>query len=324
MKKKAFQIILSLMFVIFISSKVDISSLRTSLHNVQIKYLILSTVAALFGPVLLAAKYKVLIKKTSLDTSLKRIICINYISRFLALFIPTAVAQTGIRWYKISKDKEDKLAFFHVLVNERLSFIWVLFVAGSVPLSFNHNQHVNNLLSTIFPTIILGYVVLILVTMYLFFNKVKSKINYFLLRLMPNIMLSVVEKIKSKISSQIQYPLATYVFLLFLSIGWQIVFVARLYFIFIALNLPFTFLDTAWMGSFILFLQILPVTFAGLGLREGVLGALVTFYGIPMEVGVTAGILFFTQMLMLAGVGWILMLLERDSNGLKATLQEQD
>jgi hypothetical protein len=65
-----------------------------------------------------------------------------------------------------------------------------------------------------------------------------------------------------------------------------------------------------WIGSLVLLLQTIPISFAGIGLREGAYAYLFTFFNLPPEKGVLIGIFFFSQMLIIAFVGGILEFFE--------------
>jgi hypothetical protein len=95
-----------------------------------------------------------------------------------------------------------------------------------------------------------------------------------------------------------------------LSIGWHIFFLVRTYLLFLSLSLPLGFMDVAWMSSLAFLLQILPVSLAGLGVREGAFAYMFTKIGLPPEQGVAVGLLFFSQFLLLAAIGGVLEFLE--------------
>ena len=65
------------------------------------------------------------------------------------------------------------------------------------------------------------------------------------------------------------------------------------------------------MGSLVLLLQTLPLSLAGIGLREGAYAYLFRLYKLPPENGVLIGVLFFSQMLKMAAGGGGFELMER-------------
>jgi uncharacterized membrane protein YbhN (UPF0104 family) len=106
-------------------------------------------------------------------------------------------------------------------------------------------------------------------------------------------------------------PVSSYGFILGLSIVWQFFFIGRLFTLVLAASLPLNWIDITWIGSLVLLLQSLPISFAGIGLREGAYAYLFTLFHLPPENGILIGILFFSQMLMMALVGVVLEWTER-------------
>ena len=76
-------------------------------------------------------------------------------------------------------------------------------------------------------------------------------------------------------------------------------------------GLPLNLIDIVWMGSLVLMLQTLPISFAGIGLREGAYAYLFMLYDLPPEKGVLIGLLFLSQMLIMAFVGGIFELMDK-------------
>ena len=95
-----------------------------------------------------------------------------------------------------------------------------------------------------------------------------------------------------------------------LSILWQIFFICRLLVLIKAASVPLGFIDITWIGSLVLLLQTIPISFAGIGLREGAYAYLFTLFNLPPEKGVMIGILFVSQMLIIAFLGGILEFVE--------------
>ena len=64
--------------------------------------------------------------------------------------------------------------------------------------------------------------------------------------------------------------------------------------------------EAAWIGSLALLVQVLPLSLAGVGVREGAFAYLFGLFGLPPETGVLVGLLVFSQMLAIALVGGLL------------------
>lgn len=96
-----------------------------------------------------------------------------------------------------------------------------------------------------------------------------------------------------------------------LTIFWQVIFILRVFLLYKSMGLPLSVFDAAWMSSLVLLLQVLPVSLAGIGIREGAYAYLFTLLRIPAENGLLIGLLIFSQMLLLAGLGFVLNLFEK-------------
>jgi hypothetical protein len=75
--------------------------------------------------------------------------------------------------------------------------------------------------------------------------------------------------------------------------------------IFVAPAIPLGFSDVAWMSSSIFLLQILPLSLAGIDLLEGAYAYVSALIGLPAEQGAAVGLVFFSQFLLMAGLGGV-------------------
>jgi len=66
------------------------------------------------------------------------------------------------------------------------------------------------------------------------------------------------------------------------------------------------FQDVTWMCSLSLLIQLIPISFAGIGVREGTYGYLLSKFSLPLEKGVLVGVLSLSQLLLLSIIGGVL------------------
>lgn len=90
----------------------------------------------------------------------------------------------------------------------------------------------------------------------------------------------------------------------------QSIVVLRLFFLFLAVGLTLPWQTTLWAGSLIVFLQSLPITLSGIGLRESAFAYTAELYGHEPELGVAVGLLLFSQIILSAVIGGVLEWLE--------------
>jgi len=92
---------------------------------------------------------------------------------------------------------------------------------------------------------------------------------------------------------------------------WHLTYLLRVYFLFTAVTVDIDIFQLCWMASLVLFLQILPISLNGIGLREGAYAYLFNLAGMPVEKGVLIGILFFTQMIIASTIGGVFVILAK-------------
>lgn len=303
---------LSGLLLVYFCFKVDWQIVCSAFSGVNVGMYLISTGIAVSGAWFMACKYRLLIRDTSLSLPVLRILSIHFISRFYALFLPTALGPEAVRWFKVTRGKQGKRFFLAATVYERILFLLVLFGFGIVPLLFyTDNQQIAALRDRILP--IVGFLGILLLAGLFYFmapsfeNAVNKTIKNFIKK-------KNAKQPDDRFWGDLAIKDRSIIFLglmLILTICWQIFFIGRIFFLFQSLGLGFGVMEATWMGSLVLLLQVLPISFAGLGVREGAYAYLFTLFGLPAEKGFLVGVLFFTQMLVFVTIGAVLNLFEK-------------
>jgi uncharacterized protein (TIRG00374 family) len=310
--KLIFKIGLSLLFLTILSIRVNWRNIFQAFSGVNLFLFILSTLIIFISSLLLAVKYYLLIKDTEISLPLNSLVKINFITRFYALFMPSVVGKEAIRWYKVTRNQSGRIFFLASTVFERLTFISILLLFGFIPLFFyTSNSAINALRMRIFPFGLLGLTFIVYGLIYYAFPSARNFSNSILTKIVPTKFKHVVSNSFIQNFNIINSSPALWGYIFGLSFIWQITFLLRLFILFKAASLPLNFIDIAWMGSLVLLLQLLPISFAGIGMREGAYAYLFTLFNLPPEKGVIVGLLFLSQMLLIAGIGGILELIEK-------------
>ena len=305
------RIVISCLFIGYLFFKVDVSSLAAAMGGIDVGLYVISTLLAVFSGFIVAGKYYFLIKRSALKHSLASLVKINFIARFYALFLPSAVGREVVRWIKVTRNKKGKAQFFVSIVFERLTFLFVLLFCGMIPLFFyKSNPEIEILRLRILPITAIGIcLVSVFILLFIFLpirNLIKSVVKSTLQRIRPKLDVDTIfENHNFKTMSANMFAS-----ILGLSILWQIFFVCRLLVLIKAASVPLGVMDITWIGSLVLLLQTIPISFAGIGLREGAYAYLFSLFNLPPEKGVLIGILFFSQMLIIAFVGGIFEFVE--------------
>ena len=312
MRKVLFQVSISALLLGWFAAAVDWAAIFGAFKEIHIALYLVSTLAATSGPVIMAGKYKLLIARTRLDLPFPSLVAINFIARFYALFVPSSLGPMAVRWYKVTKNKDGKTFFLAATMVERIFFILLLVACGSAPLVFISEPAIDPISARLWPIVAALNAGLALVLAYFLWPALQQKVKGVLAKILNLSPESRVQGFLDNFSLQNASPDVVGVLFLY-TVLWQLSFLFRIYLLFLSLDLPFGFWAAAWMGSLVMLLQIIPVSFAGLGLREGAYAFLFSLQGIPGELGGLVGLLFFSQMLVLCLIGWVFELRGKNS-----------
>jgi len=259
--------------------------------------------------ILLETKYYILTRNSRIKQSFLSVLRIGLISRFYGQFIPSSGGKDAVRWYKMTKNREGKTSFLASTLFERLLFVLVSLGVGSLALyRYSNTQEMMAFKNILWPAIFFILIIVLLSIGYLLIPSWHFTVNGFLLFLIPSFLR------KDKLINFLHNLLLTNKSFIdccgitALSLLWQFFYISGIYFLFRALTLPVNFVDVTWVGSLELLAHIVPISFFGIGVREGTFVLLLGLLNLQPEYGVLLGILFFSQMLIFFLIGGILEL----------------
>jgi uncharacterized membrane protein YbhN (UPF0104 family) len=291
----------------YLTFKVDWALLLETLKNTRFLLYAASSLFALSACLITAVKYHILLSETSLNRSILSLTEINFISRLYSLFIPSGLGPSIVRWFKITNNKQGRIFFTAATLFERLTYLFMLILLGAVPLFIgSSSEKLNQMRPSLWPKLTILLIIIIIAILYFIIPAFQYIAQKFTRKLIPS-------KLKRKNWVDLFFqqfslhrkPLSLFLKMTSVSIWWHVFYVIRLYLIIKATYLPLSFIDIAWMGPLVLLLQALPISFSGIGVREGAYAYLVTLFGIAPEKGVLIGILAFSQTIIMACIGVI-------------------
>ncbi|MCP4371045.1 MAG: flippase-like domain-containing protein [Deltaproteobacteria bacterium] len=311
MTKFLIRVSVSFLIILYLSLKIDYKIFVQAFREIDILFYLLSAIIAISASIFKAGKFYLFIKNTSLSLPIYRLLAINFIARFYSLIIPTSLGPAMVRWYKVTENKKGRSFFLASTMVERLFFLLILLLFGTIPLFFyNDNQQIIMLRQRLVPLLAIAYILLSGALIYFLFSGPQELLKQLIRKFITIKKDSKFDIFLNNFSLK-NSSLSLISALFVLSLLWQIFFLTRMFFLFSAMDLPFSIIDVTWMGSLVLLLQVLPISFAGIGVREGAYAYLFTLFGLPSEQGFLIGILFFSQMLIFAGIGAVLNLFEK-------------
>lgn len=288
--------------------RVDWPILVNAMEKIELKFYLLSILTLPILTFFSASKYYWLIKGTSVSQSIVSLMKINLISRFYGFFLPSSAGIGAVRWYKVTRNEKGRAFFLASTVFERSIFALILLFSGLIPLYLYPMHHeIVKMRAHMLPIILIFLVLAMAVIIYFIFPNLQRLLKSILMQILPSHgkwqkFFTLLDNFTLR-----KPPLTSFGYLLILSILWQLFNIVRVFLLSQALTLPLGFIDVLWIGSLVHLLQIIPVSFAGIGIREGAYAYLFAVFGLPCEQGIVLGILGFSHLLMNTIIGGLLV-----------------
>jgi len=309
--KLLLRIALSLVFLSYLVLKIDWPSLIGTFFSIKPAYFFVSLLLAILNSFILALKFKLLMKPSGLYQPFLKLVKINFVSRFYAMFLSTAIGHGVVRWYKVTKNQNGRSKFFIVMVLERLTFLFAIFGASVLSLSLLSDPQLNAFEDRILPILWAGLVGLIVFFVYFLYSPFYSSINK-ALQFMTTKLPALVKRSFASLDLAVSYGYDRILLTVLLALIWHLLYLLSVYVLFLSLEIPLGFIDATWMASLVLLVQVIPVSFSGIGVRETAYAYLFKLQNLPPEQGVLIGILFFSQMLFMSLIGGVLELSSKE------------
>jgi uncharacterized membrane protein YbhN (UPF0104 family) len=312
--KLALKLIVSLTFIIYVVLKFDMRSLYGALLSIKFEYYLISFLILILNSIILAQKFKTVMKPSGIYQPLHKLIKINFMCRFFSMFMTSVIGQSVIRWHISTKNQEGRFKFIAVLVFERSSFFFALFVTVGISLLFSNTANILVITKSVFPFVAVGLLAIILYYFYLNYTPFYDSINGFILNQCAKIKIELKNKIGDffeifGIYSQKKTIVASGLGLAFI---WQFLFLLRVSLLVASIDASLTFVQVGWMASLVLLLQILPISLNGIGLRETAYAFLFRIQDLPPEKGVLLGFIIFSQMFIISIIGGVVYFLSKE------------
>jgi len=307
MKKKLLLIIkllISLGTLYYILTITPFSEIVTSLSSAHLTYIIIGMVLCLTNAYVAAALMKIITDNQQLSLSIYQIISINFITRFYGLFLPGYVAGGAIRWYKLSRpDNKPIEALSSIGFNKLL--ITIIVVASGVIFFILDSSADSN--SRLFYSLI-GILVALLFGWLILNNRnlvsfIKSHVTKKAFSFPPGSFLHKIVALLDSASRFHTLSLKSHIRLISLAVIWRLIGILSIYLFTCSIEIRISFISIGWISSVTLIMVMLPISFSGLGIREGTLVVLLGLYGVSPHHAVALSFIIFTENILAATIG---------------------
>lgn len=301
------KIVISATIIIYLLRIIPLSEIAEAVASAQLPLLILGLLTGPFTLLLSAVNTKILFDAQGVRLSFMKILEINYSSEFYNFLVPGAIPGGIIRWHQFSKSSGKPAASFATILFIRLWDTTVLLAVGAALwrmdalASKNHAAGVWLFLSTL---ILLGMSIAI------FNTRTAAYMERILCRLtfIPS---TVNGKIINVLHSLRAFDIVTWHITgstVALTVLRNCTGITAYYLFTMSLGLNMSIISIGWVRSIIHAVLLLPITFSGVGIREGGMVLLLKEYNVLPAQAVALSFLVLVNTLGVRFIGLIVAL----------------
>jgi uncharacterized protein (TIRG00374 family) len=246
-----------------------------------------------------AARLKILTDKQGINARYLDIVKINFIGTFYGTVLPGELVSGAIRWHRLYQiDRKGHEALSAIIFARIIStFYLVLF---GILFSFLDDVRSHfHLLVPIFLFIFIALVIVLLVGTIPRLSTVFKKFE----KAMPLSLQRLLQKQMLSIGRFRQLPRSSILAISIISCLEHLAGIFLILFLAYAVSAELTFVQIGWLRSAVVLVQLLPVSFSGLGVREGTIVLLLQPYGIEGSLALSLSLLLFGKNLFIGAIG---------------------
>ena len=289
----------------YIFSIIPFSEVITSLRSVKLSYVFLALLIVLFRCYLRAVQMKRFTDMQALSLSITQIFKINLTTSFYGLFLPGYLAGGAIRWYKFARPENKFMEAMTSIAFNRLVELIVLVSLGVIFWTFNAPREVKHCSIGIVLWIVLAGLFILYFS--LFYGRISSVSEWILRRAKLSIVPQTFRnKIKTLLISRYRYQNLSWNLLARIfgfSLFGHLLGAFSFYLFLESLNIHILFFEIISIWSILILVMMMPISFSGLGVREGLLIIFLKPYGVSAAEAVALSLLLYLRTLFLGAIG---------------------
>jgi len=301
------KLVVSLTLLVFLISRMDYARLKLSLSDAVPVWLVISTLLLIGRNWIGAWRCRVLLQAKGLDAPTSYAVVLYFTSQFFNIFLPTSLGGDVARGYYLGKKIGHHADAAATVIMERILgfFALIMLVMISLPFCFMLVEDATILYVALSLCLaVLLFIVALLspqVTDFALSHRIRS-----LERLSGQVRV-LLDSLRS-FEGRNRLALA-----LILSLGFQLAAAYTTYLLAVGLGQSIPLLYFFLIFPLVQIISMFPFTLSGLGVREGAFVYLFALMGVDPQTGLSIGLLFFAQLLVLSIIGGVIYVLCHDA-----------
>ena len=261
---KILRFLICLGLIYFVISKVDYEPLKAIVRDIRIEFCLALIVLIYLQDIIMALKWRVLLLAKEIQLPLTKIIQVDFASKFLSLFVPSTISLDLFRAYGLAKaGASKKQTAASIIVDRALGLFALIIVANISVLLFYKAISIPEVAFTSISTLV-GFVAFVLIInsrfVIGFLSRYEATIKKY----------KILHKLEELRGSINEYKLhkTKLVKVFLLSVVIQTLRMVVYYVASLAVNANVPFQYFVIFTPIVMFLVMLPISLAGVGIRE--------------------------------------------------------
>ena len=300
------KIFVSTLIIIYIFYIIPLSKIVEILSSAKFGYILTGLLIIIPAIIYLSAlQMEILTKKQGLPIKRRAILQINLVTRFYNLFLPGFLSGGAIKWYKLSSVSGMPTKALISIVFNRFFDTLTAVLIGLLFWTLDVNARSNYLIGGTLFILLLGLLLLYFLT----FNKHTFQFSDLVLKRLSFIPKSIrnwFAKWLDTANEFSDFSKQNFLYLLFISFIGNILGIVLFYLFAVSIDIDISFINSGWIRSFLLLLLMLPISFSGIGVREGSLVVILDNYSVLPEKAVALSFLLLARIVFFGLIGAVI------------------
>lgn len=296
------RMLVSLGLLTFLLTKVGVRETWETLRSTDLRYILAALAIYLVGVVLRSYRWQILLRAQKVEPPLSKLVSLYLIGSFFNQVLPTGFGGDAVRIYEFAQYSKRPAISVTTVVVDRFTGLLVLFAMASLALVFSYQL--------VAPEVRAAIVFVFLGSLFIAWAFSQPAI-WRRLKGLP-LLSSLARRggVRELYESAQAYTLGPFARALAVSLAFNILIMVINYLVALSLGVqisPFYFLLLIPLISFLL---ILPISFSGLGVREGGYVYLFTQAGVPASLALAISLCIYGMTIVTALIGGLFYAVE--------------
>ena len=310
------KLLLLLGVVLWISQTINFHDVETTLLKTNKALFIIAFLANNLSTIFFTIKWQRLASPLRVKSNFTELLKLNYISIFYSSFLPGQFSGELIKGIKLAKKENAMQKVWVPIFIDKITNLLMIFIIGAIAILLDQNFRENK--SLIF--LILFFTILFALITILLFSETTQELSKIVIRTIMDLLrkFGARNDILKDISVNYIEQYKKHKYLLAESLLWsmftKLPHVFSFYFLSESLSLNLNLLQCAWLFSVVSIITLIPISFSGLGIREGALIVIFSKLGIEKYNALSFSLLIFILGLLIAFIGGLLEVFSHETN----------